>query len=441
MPSIYDWSRTASENAHCDAIINWAEGQNPNSVNNSFRSMMQRIKEYTEDHGGVHNGFIAISDSANPTSSIRITLSCKPDKYMNGIGFKFIATGLVSIGENIGATTMAINNLPYKPVYCATPRGIRALSGGEIHIGGVYHVVYRTGGTYEGWFLLNPTILAEKPVSHHHKIPPGLIFNFGMEKIPQDWLPCDGALYSRFDYPELFAAIGTTWGRGRNDTTFMVPDLRGLFIRGASAEHPFASYESDLIARHSHKPKIGPSEFMAPRRKRSDRRLARGLFIVEEESAGNMYFNQYGYQVNPYTGRRVSNTPVPGMLFYAFDTTAHDTVIRYSLHFSKYSKNTGSLRPVLQDRYVLQRNLHLKYNYPVPTRGGRARDRFRPEPVPLPRPVVPDRTQYVLPDSQRRQFIKELQSRMQHTHHIFLKPIGGIETRPINVSVTFAIKA
>lgn len=43
----------------------------------------------------------------------------------------------------------------------------------------------------------------------------------------------NGAAVSRSAYPELFAIIGTTYGAGDGSTTFNLPDLRGVFIRGA----------------------------------------------------------------------------------------------------------------------------------------------------------------------------------------------------------------
>lgn len=42
------------------------------------------------------------------------------------------------------------------------------------------------------------------------------------------WLVPDGRLVSKFDYPELFAQIGTTYGTGDGATTFNLPDLRGV---------------------------------------------------------------------------------------------------------------------------------------------------------------------------------------------------------------------
>lgn len=39
-------------------------------------------------------------------------------------------------------------------------------------------------------------------------------------------VPCDGAAVSRTDYPQLFAAVGTTFGAGDGSTTFNVPTLQ-----------------------------------------------------------------------------------------------------------------------------------------------------------------------------------------------------------------------
>jgi microcystin-dependent protein len=44
------------------------------------------------------------------------------------------------------------------------------------------------------------------------------------------WLPCDGMVLFAKDYPELFAAIGTS--HGGDGIKFCVPDLRGTFVRG-----------------------------------------------------------------------------------------------------------------------------------------------------------------------------------------------------------------
>ncbi len=49
----------------------------------------------------------------------------------------------------------------------------------------------------------------------------------------QGWLPCDGRVVTRNDYPELFNVIGTAFGNG---TDVRVPDLRGRFLRGTDRD-------------------------------------------------------------------------------------------------------------------------------------------------------------------------------------------------------------
>lgn len=49
---------------------------------------------------------------------------------------------------------------------------------------------------------------------------------------PSGWLICNGQAVSRATYSALYSAIGTAYGYGNNSTTFNVPDLRGMFIRG-----------------------------------------------------------------------------------------------------------------------------------------------------------------------------------------------------------------
>jgi len=70
-------------------------------------------------------------------------------------------------------------------------------------------------------------------------IPPGTILPYaGLEKPPgatalsKGWLFCDGSIVNRADYPELFAAIGLTYGKTLVNGQFRLPDLRGRMIIG-----------------------------------------------------------------------------------------------------------------------------------------------------------------------------------------------------------------
>jgi microcystin-dependent protein len=51
---------------------------------------------------------------------------------------------------------------------------------------------------------------------------------------PANWLLCDGSSLNRADYPELFNAIGITYG-STSGTTFNLPDLRQRFPLGKAA--------------------------------------------------------------------------------------------------------------------------------------------------------------------------------------------------------------
>lgn len=63
-------------------------------------------------------------------------------------------------------------------------------------------------------------------------LPAGTIQMYGGSTIPDGWLLCDGSFYMPSEYPELYAAIGQTWGY--NDVTgFAVPDLQGRAPIGA----------------------------------------------------------------------------------------------------------------------------------------------------------------------------------------------------------------
>lgn len=61
--------------------------------------------------------------------------------------------------------------------------------------------------------------------------PTGTIAYFSLASAPDGWIKANGATISRTTYDKLFTAIGTTYGAGDGSTTFVLPDLRGEFIR------------------------------------------------------------------------------------------------------------------------------------------------------------------------------------------------------------------
>lgn len=64
--------------------------------------------------------------------------------------------------------------------------------------------------------------------------PAGTVAWFAMSSPPVGYLVANGAAVGRATYPELFAAIGTTYGEGDGETTFNLPDLIGRFAEGSA---------------------------------------------------------------------------------------------------------------------------------------------------------------------------------------------------------------
>lgn len=85
------------------------------------------------------------------------------------------------------------------------------------------------------------------------KIAAGTIAYFTVNSAPSGWLKANGSTISRAYYPDLFAAIGTTYGAGDGSTTFKIPDCRGEFLRswddsrGIDSGRSIGSYQKGSI--------------------------------------------------------------------------------------------------------------------------------------------------------------------------------------------------
>ena len=100
-------------------------------------------------------------------------------------------------------------------------------------------VEIQEGGNYRE---LSYTALASVPyaeaVTNAVSCPIGSIMPFAGDasKVPAGWLLCDGKAVSRSEYSTLYDLIGTSYGFGNNSTTFNLPDMRGMFLRGVSGD-------------------------------------------------------------------------------------------------------------------------------------------------------------------------------------------------------------
>ena len=135
------WSKTANSNASADSSINWAEGQDPGSVNNSARSVMAAVKKLAEDTGG---GLVAGGTGNAITLTTNQVLSSA--HVAAGLTLKFRATA-----TNTGATTINVDSTG--AVSCVNQYG-QALTGGEIISGGIFTVAYNANTSK--WVLLTP---------------------------------------------------------------------------------------------------------------------------------------------------------------------------------------------------------------------------------------------------------------------------------------------
>ena len=102
--STYDWSTTASSNTTADGDINWAEGQDPNTVNDSARQMMGRIAEFLEDLcgtqtvAGTANAITGTLDSGFTTLANKRIMALRP------------------ASDNTGAVTINVNSIGAKAI-------------------------------------------------------------------------------------------------------------------------------------------------------------------------------------------------------------------------------------------------------------------------------------------------------------------------------------
>lgn len=104
---------------------------------------------------------------------------------------------------------------------------------------------------------------AVTPSNVRFAVPAGAVMPFAQNSAPAGWLKCNGAAVSRTTYATLFAAIGETYGAGDGSTTFLLPDLRGEFVRGwddargVDAARAIGTSQADAFQGHYHEHMTG----------------------------------------------------------------------------------------------------------------------------------------------------------------------------------------
>lgn len=113
------------------------------------------------------------------------------------------------------------------------PANVLAKAGGDI-----YRSVAASGpGTSAG--AVNPTQDASavywEVFGKGGSVPVGTVIWLSTATVPVGFLLCNGQAVGRTTYPDLFDAIGTTYGAGDGSTTFNLPNLIDKFIEGANS--------------------------------------------------------------------------------------------------------------------------------------------------------------------------------------------------------------
>ena len=93
----------------------------------------------------------------------------------------------------------------------------------------------------------------------------GEIRMFAGGRTPTNWVFCEGQELVAAEHPALYAAIGETYGRGKGDGAFKLPDLRGrvavghgqgdglgLYPLGQGGGHSQVKLEADQLGGHWH---------------------------------------------------------------------------------------------------------------------------------------------------------------------------------------------
>jgi len=142
--SIFAWSTTASDNDDADSTINWSEGQNPSTVNNSARALMARVSEFLSD-------ITSAKTTAGTGAAYTVTATQQPASLPDGFTLLILPHA-----DNTGTCTINVNGLGAKALRSTSAANMAA---GVIKTNQPALIVYRqssdeflvlAGGNAEG---------------------------------------------------------------------------------------------------------------------------------------------------------------------------------------------------------------------------------------------------------------------------------------------------
>ena len=104
--SIFAWQPPASvaDNDDADSTINWSEGQNPSTVNNSARAVMARVSEFLSD-------LLTLKTTGGTGAAYTVTATQTPASLPDGFAIR-----LLPHATNTGTCTLNVSSLGAKPL-------------------------------------------------------------------------------------------------------------------------------------------------------------------------------------------------------------------------------------------------------------------------------------------------------------------------------------
>ena len=112
--SIFAWSTTASDNDDADSTINWSEGQNPSTVNNSARAVMARVSEFLSD-------ITSAKTTAGTGAAYTVTATQQPASLPDGFTLLILPHA-----DNTGTCTIDVNGLGAKALRSTSAENMAA---------------------------------------------------------------------------------------------------------------------------------------------------------------------------------------------------------------------------------------------------------------------------------------------------------------------------
>ncbi len=254
MTDFYNWSQTAADNATADEDINWAEFQNPDTVNDSARALMARIAEWRADLAPTRS-------SAGSGNAYTVTSAAGGSgSYRDGEMVAFIADR-----ANTAACTLNVNArgaVNFRPVVgtdfsageirASQPiiAYYRSASNEWLAIGSGYHVNAMTSG------LLTQSVA-------------GRLIKIGTPVLSLAPTPNTGYIrlteatqsILKTNWPELNTYLsGLSYPWGSTSTHFSLPPAAGYMLRFAATSSSIdpdgprtaGSTQTDTVKAHNH---------------------------------------------------------------------------------------------------------------------------------------------------------------------------------------------